>query len=223
VHLRVVDLLLGECRVSGELVDGDAEGLEAVAEVEHHLLHERLHRGHVDDLEGVEVDLARCFVSVHADLVEHAEHGHVGLARAGGRADEHILGREHRAGVDARLHAVERLGAAKGRLGPLGDLGDGDDLLVVLEGRGLERGHVHLLVALALRAERAGRQVAPLVGHQVPTVFEGERLQVERLLADLRSGRRGWRRCEVRGAVVGGARRGEVRWRVWGGCGEGRR
>ena len=135
MNLRVVDLLLGERRVSGELVDGDAEGLEAVAEVEHHPLHERLHRGHVDDLESVEVDLSRGLVLVHADLVEHAQHGHVGPARAGGRVDEHVLGGEHRARVDARLHAVERLGAAEGRLGPLGDLGDGDELPVVLEGR----------------------------------------------------------------------------------------
>ena len=97
MNLRVVDLLLGERRVSGELVDGDAEGLEAVAEVEHHPLHERLHRGHVDDLESVEVDLSRGLVLVHADLVEHAQHGHVSLARAGGRVDEHVLGGEHRA------------------------------------------------------------------------------------------------------------------------------
>ena len=48
--LRAGDLLFGELLIAGELVDGDAEGLEPLAEVQHHLLHQRLHRGHVDDL-----------------------------------------------------------------------------------------------------------------------------------------------------------------------------
>ena len=63
-ELRLVDLLLGERRVARELVDRDAEGLEAVAEVEHHLLYEGLHRRDVDDLEGVEVHLVRVRVRV---------------------------------------------------------------------------------------------------------------------------------------------------------------
>eukprot|EP00962_Isochrysis_galbana_P025538 scaffold7887_cov127-Isochrysis_galbana.AAC.1 len=57
-ELGLADLLLGQLLISRELVDRDTKGGQPVAEVGHHLLHQRLHRGHVDGFEGVEVDRA---------------------------------------------------------------------------------------------------------------------------------------------------------------------
>eukprot|EP00965_Chrysotila_dentata_P195808 6177196-Pleurochrysis_carterae.AAC.1 len=171
--------------VAGELPHVDAVGLEALAEVEHHLLDERLHRRHVDDLEGVQRDVA-VGGALHANLVQHGQHGHVRLAGAGWRAEQHVVGREEGAVVDARLDAVERLHALEGGARPLGHRVDGHERLLLGEGLGLERGHVHLLVALLLHAEGAAGQLALLVGHQVAARLEGQRLEVEHVAPDAR-------------------------------------
>lgn len=53
--------------------------------------------------------------------------------------------------------------------------------LIVSEGLGLEGRNVHLLVAFALLAKGAIGQLAPLVGHEVASLGEGQVLQVQQL------------------------------------------
>eukprot|EP00967_Tisochrysis_lutea_P141464 scaffold259919_cov31-Tisochrysis_lutea.AAC.3 len=80
--------------------------LETLREILDHLLYERLHRRDVHNLEGVEIDRA-VGASVHTNLMQKGQHRHVGLARAGGCANEHAFGREKCAVVYPRLHAVQ--------------------------------------------------------------------------------------------------------------------
>lgn len=123
-HLRRRQLRLGELHVSRKLahlhVRGevccwggwvpskackaskarlDAERLEARAEGARDLGGEGLHGRDVHDLEAVLGDGAIC-LPVLRELVQYRHHRDVGLARARGRADEHVLVR-----VEPRLHA----------------------------------------------------------------------------------------------------------------------
>ena len=68
-YLRVVNLGSAQGYIAGELPDVDPIWLEAVSEVTHHLCHERLHGGHVDNLERGRVD-SSVWLAVQADFVE---------------------------------------------------------------------------------------------------------------------------------------------------------
>jgi hypothetical protein len=150
-QLRLRDLGLAQLRVAGELGDGDAVRRQPRAKVAHHLLHQRLHRRNVHDLEFVQserhllrpraarVGLGGLVIDdaavggageVEAELVQDREHRHVGLARARRRADEHVVRLEHCERVHARLHAVQLLHAAEGGARPGRELGEADELLV---------------------------------------------------------------------------------------------
>ena len=178
--LRVVNLGPAQGDVTGELPDVDPVRLEAVAEVTHHLRHERLHGRHVDNLERGCVD-ATVGPAVQANLVEDGEHRHVGLTRTRGRTQEHILRREHRGVVHLALHPVQGLHATERGLRPLWKLFDGAEDLAIRESLRLQRGDVNLLVALLGAAVRSRGQLAPLVGHQVGSRGKGQGIQFEHL------------------------------------------
>ena len=106
------------------------------------------------------------WIDVLADLAHHRQQGSVGFAGTGGRTNEQIL-----VGLEARLvhlglNDVERLEALEGRLRVARQLVHGHPPHLVQQ-LVLLRGHVHLLVALLLLPERALRQLALLVAHEV--------------------------------------------------------
>mmetsp|Transcript_717 Transcript_717/g.1489 ORF Transcript_717/g.1489 Transcript_717/m.1489 type:complete len:538 (+) Transcript_717:5157-6770(+) len=177
--LRRLDLRAAHGDVARQLLHADAVGRQALAQVAHHLRHQRLHRRDVHNFEAGEVEAAVREL-VQPDLVQNREHRHVGLTRPRGRAHKHVVRAEERAVVHPALDAVELVHALEGGARPLRHVGHLDQLLVLGEGLGLERGHVHLLVPLLLRAVRPRRQLAPLVAHQVAPLGEGQRLQLQR-------------------------------------------
>lgn len=76
-NLSLIDLLLCEVDVSGELSHCDAKRLQPGAEVAHHLRYQSLHRGNIDNLEFAGVNLACLRVSMEANL-------HIAICESGG-------------------------------------------------------------------------------------------------------------------------------------------
>mmetsp|Transcript_3106 Transcript_3106/g.7163 ORF Transcript_3106/g.7163 Transcript_3106/m.7163 type:complete len:711 (-) Transcript_3106:35-2167(-) len=179
-HLRVLDLLAAHRHVSRQLAHVHSEGLEACAQVAHHLRHQRLHGSHVHNLKRREVQ-APVGLAVEPQLVEDGKHRDVGLAGAGGRAQQHVLGGQQRGVVHLALDAVEGLHAGERGLGPLGQLLDGAQRLPVGKRLGLQRRDVHLLVPLLGAAVGPGGQLAALVGHEVGPRGERKGVQLQQL------------------------------------------
>ena len=179
--LRRRDLLLGHLAVARQLAHVEAVAGQPLPEAAHHLLHQRLHRRDVHHLELVGADGARRRVHVLAHLAQDGQQRHVGLPGAGGRAQQQVLVRAQADGRQLRLDPVEALEALEGGARVHRQLLDGHVLLLLAHRLRLQRRHVHLLVALLLLAERPLRQLAPLVGHEVRPVGEGQLLQVEDL------------------------------------------
>mmetsp|Transcript_19004 Transcript_19004/g.42319 ORF Transcript_19004/g.42319 Transcript_19004/m.42319 type:complete len:219 (-) Transcript_19004:582-1238(-) len=179
-HLRLLDLLPGEVLVSGELLHHHTEGRQLLAEGEHALLHQRLHGSHVHDLEAIQVEGAILPAALR-QLVQHAHQSNVRLTRTRGRAQQQVLRVIQRRRHHLALYPVERPDAPEGWLHPLGQVQHIHQLLSCGNDWS-ERRHVHLLVALLLRAPRLVRQLAPLVGHQVPPLSESQVIQVEELV-----------------------------------------
>mmetsp|Transcript_113777 Transcript_113777/g.326944 ORF Transcript_113777/g.326944 Transcript_113777/m.326944 type:complete len:647 (+) Transcript_113777:4106-6046(+) len=176
--LGLVNLRLGKVYIAAQLADHDAVALQALLEALDDLLHKRLHRGHVDDLEARQVERT----VLQAELrhhVEDREHRAIRLARACRRADEHVLAvlaESHR--IDLALHVIELLRAGEALVAPRGELRHGDEV-VAPDVRLLEGLDVHLLVTLLLHPERACGQLALLVRHVMAATGEGQGLQVE--------------------------------------------
>ena len=84
------------------------------------------------------------------------------------------------------LYSVECFEALEGALGIGWEALDGHEVLALGEGLGLEGRNVDLLVALLLLAEGSLRQLAPLVGHEVRAVGEGDLFQVQGLVTEKR-------------------------------------
>ena len=200
--------------VARQLADLHAVRREALAEVEHDLLHEGLHRRDVDDLERVEVDAAARVVlrvlAVRGEAAQHRQHGDVRLAGARRRAEQQVLRRPQRRRQQLGLDRVQRPHAGERGPRPRGQRVDGHerDLRRLRVDR---RRHVDLLVALLLRAPRLGRQLAPAVRHLVRAARERERVEVQDArrrarAAAARLGRRRRRRRAGRRRVVVGAR-----------------
>ncbi|KJR89206.1 uncharacterized protein SPSK_05806 [Sporothrix schenckii 1099-18] len=176
--LGLGDLLLGELAVASQLADADAKGLEPLAKVADLLLDEGLERRNVDNLERVEVDLARLRVAVVVDGAQDGQHGHVGLAAARGRADQHVAVVLEGGWVAAGLDAVERLGGAKGAASPGGQVRDGDVAVLGVAAL-LGRRHVDLLVTLEGALRRAIGQRHARVGHQMVALLKDEVVEID--------------------------------------------
>lgn len=213
-----------------QLPHGDPVGRQPLGEVGHLLGDQRLHRGHVDDLEGRGVDgdgrsgrsrrfplfavaalflvllLLFLFLSVQPDDLEHRQHGHVGLPGARGSAHQQVSRPVESGVAHARLDPVERLHAGEGRARPRRQGVDGHELLAGGKGGGRGGRDVDLLVALEGGAVGALGEVAALVGHGVGSGGEGEGVEVDLVAAGGRGGGGGCCCCCGSGSagVVGG-------------------
>lgn len=122
--LRLGDLGARQLLVAAQLAHDEVvrARAEPLGKVAHHFLHQRLHGRDVDYLEAL-LERRRVDLPVRAnelgDLVQHAQHGHVGLACACRRAHEQVDVLVERRRADAALHAVQHRHALEARLRPL--------------------------------------------------------------------------------------------------------
>mmetsp|Transcript_6965 Transcript_6965/g.17862 ORF Transcript_6965/g.17862 Transcript_6965/m.17862 type:complete len:257 (+) Transcript_6965:487-1257(+) len=156
-HLRLLQLLLGQLHVPGELLDNEPQRRKALGEGARHLRGQRLHGRHVHDLEV-------CFLNdpvlhVLAYLSQHSYHRNVGLASASGSTHQHVLVAVEAGLVDGGLDAVERLVARKRLLSKRLHLLDLDERHLGRLGFGGR--HAYLFIALETLACGAFRKRPP--------------------------------------------------------------
>lgn len=124
-YLSAEDFRFGQLHVTRQLSHIDSKGLQAFAEIPHHLSCQRFHRRHVDDLQGriqhskhrdetakEDSDLELILLDdplgdVLFDFVHHRQHGDVGLPGSGRGTDQEVLVALVGSLKDDGLNAVE--------------------------------------------------------------------------------------------------------------------